>query len=524
MADQANSDLVTKLNQIGIALSSETNLERLLDLVVREVRGFTGADAGSLYIRTDSGLRFEVAQCDTLAKRDGAGEESFRPYPLPLTRTSIAGFVALTGQVLNIEDAYDLEGDDSVEFSFNRDFDIRNNYRSKSMLVIPMQDPRHENIGVLQLINALDENGQVMPFPEDVEPLALSLASQAAVAVSNAKLINDIKNVFAALVRYSASAIDARSPHTAGHSRRVAALALMVARAMNRQTDGPFARVHFSAEELEELSYAAWLHDIGKIGVREQVLDKSGKVSLDRLDLIKARFQCIGLQNDLEYQLRLQSALNSGGSNPTSVDALKEDHDRQAKELAEEISLIERLNTPGFVSDEDLAALNKIAAQTYTDTLGQTRPYLEPFELENLGIRKGNLTAKEYQEMQSHVTLTHQIVEKIPFTSELSRIPDFACCHHEMLNGTGYPHGLKGDAIPLQARILGVVDIFDALVASDRPYKKALPASKAVDILREEAQNGRLDPDIVDLFIQEGIGSEQNVVRLAELTDDQVLA
>jgi HD-GYP domain-containing protein (c-di-GMP phosphodiesterase class II) len=524
MTDQALSDLVTKLNQIGIALSSETNLDRLLELVVREVRGFTRADAGSLYIRTDDGLQFEVAQCDTLARRDGSGEESFRPYPLPLTRTSIAGFVALTGQVLNIEDVYELEADESVEFSFNRDFDNRNNYRSKSMLVIPMQDPRHENIGVLQLINALDDDGQVVQFPRDVEPLALSLASQAAVAVSNAKLINDIKNVFAALVRYSASAIDARSPHTAGHSRRVAALAFMVATAMNRQTDGPFARVHFSTEELEELSYAAWLHDIGKIGVREQVLDKSGKVSQDRLDLIKYRFQCIQLQNELDYQKRVQSVMQSGGSNPVDLEALKAEKENRARERDDEIALVERLNTPGFVSDEDLAALQQIAAKTYVDAQGQTRPYLEPFELENLGIRKGNLTAQEYREMQSHVILTHQIVEKIPFTSELARIPDFACCHHEMLNGTGYPNGLKADAIPLQARILGVVDIFDALVASDRPYKKALPAGKAVDILQEEAQNGRLDQDIVDLFIKEGIGSEQNVARLADLTDDQVLA
>jgi HD-GYP domain-containing protein (c-di-GMP phosphodiesterase class II) len=505
---------IRKLNQIGIALSSETNLEKLLSLVVREVRGFTGADAGSLYIREADNLCFEVAQNETIARRGGGQDANFRPFPLPLTRTSIAGFVALTGQILNIDDVYDLEMDTSTEFSFNRDFDERNQYRSRSMLVVPMLDHRGDNIGVLQLINALDGEGRVIPFPKAVEPLVASLASQAAVAVRNAQLIVSIKNVFAALVRYSASAIDARSPHTAGHSRRVAQYSLLMARAIDKRREGHFADVNFSAEELEELNYAAWLHDIGKIGVREQVLEKAGKLNDDRMALVRARYDEIGLSIELGFHKKLLELYRESPTTSERAAALHAERDRRLAEAEEEYRFIERINVPGFLRDEDLNRLEEIAAEEFLDASGARRPRLDPFELENLSVRKGNLTEMEYREMQAHVVHTRNIVRKIPFTPELARIPLFAAAHHEMLNGTGYPGGLKGDEIPLQARILGVADIFDALVAHDRPYKKAVPVAKAQAILREEAQNGRLDPDLVDLFIGEGIASEETIATL----------
>ncbi|MEW5722138.1 MAG: HD domain-containing phosphohydrolase [Thermodesulfobacteriota bacterium] len=512
---------IQKLNQIGIALSSETNLERLLSLVVREVRGFTHADAGSLYIRDGENLRFEVAQNDTIARRGAGQEEKFRPFPLPLTRTSIAGYVALTARTLNIEDVYELGRDPSCEFSFNRDFDQRNDYRSRSMLVVPMLDHRGENIGVLQLINALDDENRVIPFPKEVEPLVLSLASQAAVAVRNAQLIASIKNVFAALVRYSASAIDARSPHTAGHSRRVAHYALLLAEAVNRRQEGRFAQVSFTQEEMEELSYSAWLHDIGKIGVREQVLEKAGKLSTERLETIRTRFNLIGAGLRLEYQLRMLNLCRNGAPDPAVVAALEAEREARLAELAQEQALVEKVNIPGFVTDAELERLTRIAAKKFDGPDGMIRPYLDDFELENLSVRKGNLTEAEYREIQSHVVHTSNIIQKIPFTPELARIPQFAAAHHEMLNGTGYPDRLQGDQIPLQARILGVVDIFDALVASDRPYKKAMPAVKAQAILKEEAERGRLDPDLVELFISEGIGDQTMVDSLARHEDSQ---
>ncbi|MBU2549541.1 MAG: GAF domain-containing protein [Proteobacteria bacterium] len=508
MSDQTLKEQITKLNRIGIALSSETNLERLLDLIVRESRSFSGADAGSLYIRQNDHLRFEVAQNDTLKKRDASSEEKFRPFPLPLTKKSIAGYVALTGKALNINDVYQL--DETMEFSFNREFDQRNDYRTRSMLVIPMMDNRQENIGVLQLINALDEDGRVIPFTNEVEDLCLSLASQAAVAIRNAQLIASIKNIFAALLQYSASAIDARSPHTAGHSQRVARMAHRLAEAINRQRDGLLGGIRFSEEELEELLYSAWLHDLGKIGVPERVLEKSTKLEATRLALIESRFERFKMSVRNEFQARLIERLRQGPVDPDETAELERDRDCRLKGLDEEIELIVRLNTPGWVGDEDLARLRAIAAKQFTDETGRTVPYIDEYELKNLAVAKGNLTEEEYRVIQSHVVHTLNIVEKIPFTPELSRIPDFAAAHHEMLNGTGYPNGLKGEQIPLQARILGVVDIFDALVASDRPYKKALPLDKALAILEDEVKVGRLDGNLVDLFIKERIWAEQD--------------
>ncbi|MEW6261497.1 MAG: HD domain-containing phosphohydrolase [Thermodesulfobacteriota bacterium] len=515
MSELNLKESIKKLNQIGIALSSETNLVRLLSLVVREARTFTRADAGSLYIRDGDRLCFEVAQNDTLERRGGSDAQAFKPFPVPLTRTSISGFVALTGKVLNIDDVYDLDADESVEFSFNREFDRRNNYRSRSMLAVPMLDHRHENIGVLQLINALDDKGEVVPFAQEVEELVLSLASQAAVAIRNAKLIDDIKKIFAALVEYSASAIDARSPHTAGHSRRVAAMSLLLAEAVSRQTEGRFAQTFFTPEELEELSYAAWLHDIGKIGVREQVLDKAGKLAPDRMALVEARFQRIDLALRLEFQNRILALYRTGEPKPDEVSVLEKEKKARLIELEQDLALITRLNQPGWINDEEAARLREIAAKEFKIEDGRTIRCLDDFELENLSVRKGNLTRTEYEEMQSHVVMTHDIVKKIPFTQELARIPLFAAAHHEMLNGTGYPHRLKADEIPIQARILGVVDIFDALVARDRPYKKAMPVEKALEILWAEVKAGRLDHDLVDLFIREGIGSEETVNMLS---------
>jgi response regulator RpfG family c-di-GMP phosphodiesterase len=325
------------------------------------------------------------------------------------------------------------------------------------------------------------------------------------VAIRNAQLIASIKNLFAALVQYSASAIDARSPHTAGHSRRVAGLSLALADALNRQTDGPYAEIQFTNEEIEELSYAAWLHDVGKIGVKEQVLEKANKLSDTRMELIHTRFERIDLAVSLDCQNRLLALYRSDENVTAAAAALEEEKERQLARLEQDLALVVKINAPGWVSDEELARIEEIAALTYRDSDGQMRPYLTEFELKNLSVRKGNLTLEEYREIQSHVIHTQNILANIPFTPELARIPVFAAAHHEMLNGTGYPQGLTGPDIPLQARIIGVADIFDALVAKDRPYKKAMPIDRALNILREEAETGRLDSGLVDLFIKEEI-------------------
>jgi HD-GYP domain-containing protein (c-di-GMP phosphodiesterase class II) len=484
--DGVLQEQIEKLNQIGIALSSETNLEDLLDLIVFEARAFTGADGGSLYILDeDETLYFNVSQNDTLSRRPNP-PPGFKPYPLTLSKESIAGYVAITGEILNIEDVYGLR--DTVPYRFNLDFDKRNDYVTRSMLVVPMKDREQEVLGVLQLINPMDETGQIRPFPKSVERLIMSLASQAAVAIRNATLIADIKALFEALIRYSATAIDARSPHTAGHSRRVAAYSKAIALAINEQSIGRFADVSFSREQLEELSYAAWLHDIGKIGVPEKILDKNNRLSDEAMESIVNRFELI-------------KAFNLCFKDDRSHERTGEEAERAVRQIEEELSLIQKTNRSNFLSDEDFAGLQNIASKTYENLAGETIPYLSDKEMEYLSVRKGNLTAEEYHKIQTHVELTYDIVENIPFTRSLQNIPFFSASHHELLDGSGYPKGLKGEEIPLQSRILAVVDIFDALTAADRPYRRAMSPQKAGDILKAEAEAGRLDADIVNLFV-----------------------
>jgi len=485
--DSVLQEQIEKLNQIGIGLSSETNLEDLLELIVFEAREFTGADGGSLYILDeDETLYFNVSQDDTLSRRPDP-PPGFKPYPLTLSRESIAGYVAITGEIVNIEDVYSLPS--TVPYRFNPDFDMSNDYVTRSMLVVPMKDREQEILGVLQLINPMDETGKIFPFPKSVEHLIMSLASQAAVAIRNATLIADIKALFEALIRYSATAIDARSPHTAGHSRRVAAYSKAIALAIDEQNTGPFAGVSFSREQLEELSYAAWLHDIGKIGVPEQILDKNNRLSDEAMESIVNRFELIKV-----FKLGLFGAgtddRSSGGET-----------EKAAQQIQEELSLIQNANRSNFLSDEDFAALQSIASKTYNNLAGDTIPYLSDKEVEYLSVRKGNLTAEEYRRIQTHVELTYNIVENIPFTKSLRNVPFFSASHHELLDGSGYPKGLKGEEIPLQSRILAVVDIFDALTAADRPYRRAMAPEKAGEILKAEAKAGRLDDDVVNLFV-----------------------
>lgn len=485
---------IKKLNRIGIALSSEIDIEKLLELIVYEAREFTGADGGSLYILDQNKLYFHVTQNETLSRRSYP-PPGFKPYALPLSEKSIAGYVAITGQTLNIKNVYDLP--EYVPYEFNPEFDLRNDYVTRSLLVVPMKDRQGQILGVLQLINAKDETGAVIAYPKSVEGLVMSLASQAAVAIRNAKLIADIKALFEALIHYSVSAIDARSPHTAGHSRRVAAYSTAIATAINAETTGPFRDVFFSPEQIEELTYAAWLHDIGKIGVPEHILDKENRLSHEAMETIETRFALI---TALSTTRVLQHG-PIGNENEPGSDGISNQFKEVEREIEKDFNYIKDVNRSIFLSEEDLTTLQVIAAKTYKDLQGNVRPYLTDREIEALSVRKGNLTGKEYNRIQNHVELTYNIVKNIPFTKTLKNVPFFSASHHELLDGTGYPRGLKSDEIPVQSRILAVVDIFDALTAADRPYRRAISPEKSGKILKAEAKAGRIDKDIVNLFL-----------------------
>ncbi|MFQ5677276.1 MAG: HD domain-containing phosphohydrolase, partial [bacterium] len=377
-------------------------------------------------------------------------------------------------------------------------FDQQNNYCSKSMLAVPMKDHDDEIIGVLQLINSLDEGGRVVSFQEEYESIILSLTSQAAVAIKNVSLIEEIRNVFRSLVRYSIKAIDARSPHTAGHSGRVAKYCVRMARAINDEPNGALGKIFFSNQEIEELRMAAWLHDIGKIGVRESVLEKTNKLSPHQIEVISARFEGIKSQLNAEF---IETHLREFLDDESLRKSLESQKQQTMAEIDDALDFIKRINIPGFLREEEKSRLEQIAKKTYTNIRGERCPYLTPEEYENLSIMRGNLTDNEYQEMQSHVLQTISILEKIPFTKDLQNIPKYAAGHHEFLDGTGYPMGLKGSAISIQSRIMCIADIYDALSAPDRPYKEAHPIEEALDILRQEAKAGKLDQDIVALFI-----------------------
>ncbi len=492
-------NLVARLNQIGIALSAEHNLSKLLGTIVREARRFTHADGGSLYIREGDKLNFLVAQTESLERRNHTKPFS-KSFYVPLTKASISGYVASTGQVLNIEDVYEIPP--TVEYRFNKEFDLKSGYRSRSMLVVPMRDHQDDVIGVLQLINSLDSHGHVVPFKKEFEELILSLASQAAVAIRNVKLIEEVKTVFRSLVRYSATAIDARSPHTAGHSGRVAKYSMRLAQAINEEKDGYFGPIKFTPEQLEELRMAAWLHDIGKIGVKESVLEKANKLSDEKMEIIRHRFEVIRMSLiNRATQQKLALAQRS--------QLIDEDNERIDRELArnlaavaDDLVFLERVNIPGYLAETDRDRLRQIYDNTFADMSGHKRSYLTAHEFEHLSVIRGNLTPGEYKEIQAHVDYTVSILGKIPFTRDLANIPEFAASHHEMMDGSGYPRGLKGDQIPLQARIMCISDIFDALTSSDRPYKKSVPLERSLEILKKEAGEGKLDSHLVDLFIR----------------------
>ncbi len=502
MVDQSHSafdleDRLRRLNEIGVALSVERNLTVLLERILLEARSFTRADAGTLFLLKSDHLTFEIAQNDTLKSFVGGRHGKMDVPPVPLNRESVSGYVAVTGEVLNIEDVYT---DPVYHFEGPKNYDRMTGYRTRSILGVPMKDHEDQIIGVVQLINALHPlTGEVVPFSAQDQSLIQSLASQAAVAINNVRLIEETERLFDSFVQVMATAIDERSPYTGGHIRRVAEMAMAVAHSINACKDGPLAERQFSEDELNELRIASWMHDIGKITTPEWVVDKPTKLHtlFDRIELVRTRFALIAKTIELE-RLQRQAA---GQPLPAG---LGEEYDRRLQALAGDLAFLERANTPGeFMQDADLERLRQIAGQTYQDG-GAEHPYLSEDELRNLCIRKGSLTGEERQKINDHASMSIKMLAQIPFTRKLDQVPQIAGAHHEKLDGSGYPLGLKAEQISLQARILALVDIFESLSADDRPYRaKPMPREVVLRILREEVESNHIDRELYDLFVRE---------------------
>ncbi len=523
-------NLVDRLTEIGLALSGETNLERLLEMIVDEARVLTRADAGTLYIvdRENRRLEFSILQNDTMKVRMGgtSGNEITLP-PVPLygpgnkpNKSNVSSYCALTGETVNIADVYEAEG---FDFTGPRKYDAATGYRSKSMLVIALKNHEQDIIGVLQLLNALTEDGEVIEFSGDVVDIIGSLASQAAIALTNTQLIQGLKELLYSVIQSIAAAIDAKSPYTNGHIERVVTITMMIAEKVNSMTDGKYADVCFSEDEMEELKLAAWMHDVGKISIPEHVVDKSTKLEtiFDRAELVDARFRLIA---ETIKTRKLQDTVEAM-KNGAGEDEISEIDSRYAdvlSETEEARNFILGCNIPKeFMSDDRIERVKEIAARTYQSN-GETFNWLTEDEVKNLCIRKGTLTDEERKVIESHARITHEMLSRLPFPKRLTRVPEYAAGHHEKLDGSGYPNGLDESRLPLQARIMAVADIFEALTAKDRPYKKPMKLSQAVKILGFMVKDRHIDPDICSLFIDSGMHMDYAKAELdpTQLEDD----
>lgn len=508
LEEQANR--IQAFTAIGQALGNHESLSGLFDMILSLARRFANADGGSLYLvdALKQELVFHVIHNDSLkiTHKEFSSEHTDLPnvklYKKNGKRnlSNVSSYVFHTGEIVNIEDVYETN---LFQFSGTREFDRELNYRSKSMLVIPMRNHEDTLIGVLQLINAMDSaTCSIIPFNEDTIQKSRALAAQAAVMITQQSLIHEMEELFEAFIRAIAVTIDEKSKHTGGHIQRVTDISLMIADCINRDNT-LFHGTILSHEEIKELRMAALMHDTGKITTPDHVIDKSSKLEtiFDRISMIEARLEIFSLQKKLAAAER-KLALSDNSRFKDISTGKDTTGNEPAEEIKDVFEMIKSLNeNKTFITPDQIRQLESIKAKTI-EIRGHSQPVLTEDEFLNLCIPKGNLTEAERDIINHHAKLTAKILNKLPWPKKFSRIPYIAGAHHEKLDGSGYPDGLDQDQLNLQARILAVADIFEALSARDRPYKKPMPLSKTIDILKEMAQNGLIDRNIVDVFFR----------------------
>ncbi len=507
------SKLLKEITDIGIALSAEKDHTRLLEMILLKAKEFTGADGGTLYIHSsgEKRLNFEIILTDSLRLHMGGTSGNpinFEPVPLYDTEGNpnlqmVAARSALGNKTINIEDAYTSE---EFDFSGTRKFDSKTGYRSQSFLTVPMTNHENELIGVLQLINAIDpETGKVTVFTGLDQQLVESLASQAAVTITNRNLIDAQKKLFDSFIQLIAGAIDEKSPYTGGHCRRVPVITTMLAEAACNADTGPLKNFTMTEDEKYELEVAAWLHDCGKITTPEYVVDKGTKLEtiFDRIHLIDTRFEIVCrdiIINALHRRLEETGGLD--GYNPQTDARLQ----RELAAIEEDRQYIKNCNIGGeYIATEQIARIDRIAGKRWQTRAGQTRYLLEGDEVQNLQIGRGTLTVREREIINNHVSVTIKMLESLPYPRHLKRVPEYAGGHHEKMDGTGYPNGLTREQMSIPARMVAIADVFEALTASDRPYKKAMGLAQSLSILGRMKLDGHVDPDLFDIFIHDKV-------------------
>lgn len=500
---------IERLNEIGIALSAETDTPKLLELIMMGAMSLTRADGGSLYFLQHEELSFEIISNDSLGIQMGGSSPNEITFPaIPLTvdgeenHRNVVTHCVLSGETINIADAYH---EDGFDFSGTREFDRQTGYRTQSMLTFPLKDHEQEIIGVLQLINARDaDRDQVIAFSEVEQQLAESLASQAAVALTQRRLISELQELFESFIRMIASAIDDKSPYTGGHCRRIPVLTMMLAEATHNADNGPLKDFLISDQGRYELEIAAWLHDCGKVVTPEYVMDKSTKLETihDRISELEVRFEV--LRRDAEITFLRNCLESDAGSQQRDI--LETEYRQACQRFSDDITFLRQANIGGeFMSDDDIGRVQQLARVEWSDQSGKRRPLLSEDEVINLSIRRGTLNDREREVINNHIVATIKMLESLPFPKNLQNVPEFAGGHHEKMDGSGYPRGLKREEMSVQARIMAVADIFEALTASDRPYKKGKKLSECLNIMGAMKNDNHIDPDIFDIFISQRV-------------------
>lgn len=511
-----------QLNDIGASLSVERNIDHLLEKILLAAKGITLADGGTLYQLSDDGqrLHFKIVRTDSLniAFGGSSGQPisgSFSDLPLykpdgSANESMIAAYAAITGKTVNIADAYIAEG---FDFSGTRRFDERTGYRSQSFLTVPMKNHEGEIIGVLQLINAIDPvTGNVTEFSPADQRLAESLASQAAIALTNRQLIEQLETLFESFIQVINLAIDEKSPHTGGHCQRVPALTMMLADAVDAVEKGPLAGFKLSDKDRYELRIAALMHDCGKVTTPVHVVEKATKLQtiFDRIQLIDTRFEVLRRDAEIRKWQEIAAGVPAAEAEQRCTEYCGQlDVDRE---------FLRKANIGGErMRDEDVDRVRQIAAAyRWRNPAGDDVPCLDDDEILNLTIRAGTLTAAEREIINHHIVATIRMLEQLPWPKHLKNVPEYAGGHHERMDGKGYPKGLKREEMSWQARMMGIADIFEALTAKDRPYKEAMKLSQALSIMENFRQNGHIDPDLFEVFLQQGVHRRYGEAFLGE--------
>ncbi len=504
---------IKRLNEIGLALSSEDNINVIFELIMEEARNITHADGRTLYMKSEDGktMNFEILRTDSMKTIMGGTSSVEITFPAvqlfnedgDKNMSNINTYVAHTGKTLNIKDAYKEKG---FDFSGTKAFDKNTGYRSKSFLTVPLKDHEDEIIGVMQLLNSIDQSsGEVVPFSKEMQDQIESLASQGAVALTNKRLVLELKKLFEAFIKLIAQAIDEKSPYTGGHCERVPEITMMLADAVEKVDYGKYKNFKMTEDEKYELFIAGWLHDCGKVATPAHIVDKGTKLEtiFDRVEVVNHRFEI--LKRDFEIEFLKKKIYLMENDQESQIKDYEDEYKDKIKQISHYNEFIEKANIGGeFMKKEDQDLVKTISKYSY-QLKDKKSPLLNKKDVENLSIPKGTLLPEEREQINDHIRITIDMLEKLPYPKKLKNIPEFAGGHHEKLDGTGYPNGLKAEEMSVQAKMMAIADIYEALTAADRPYKDGKKLSDAMRIMGYMKNEYEIDVDLFEIFVKEGV-------------------